>query len=108
VSLTITLIGMVLYLYKLGDQLFELLSIKFPKYYAKVKSPYYYTANMARNFRPQNYLTDLLIKGTPRDFPKSKAAQILAEKVRSFCLKWLILFFTNFAVIVIFAISFNH
>ena len=95
-----------MYYYWLGDKLFKLLAARYPKYYKENGEPLYFSEPVS-NAWAGLYLTLLLIRGLPKDFPDDAEARSLALQSRKlgllmssfvvvvFCIIWCFAFFTH-------------
>jgi len=97
------LVGPLLYLYRSADKFFNLLSEKYPEYYASIGKPKYFS--FRRFFKAQLYSNDLLAKGLPQNFPDDKEAKQKAERIRKLDLKLHVLFIAWIVMIMIFGVT---
>jgi hypothetical protein len=74
-------ISITMYYYWHGDKLFRLLASRYPKYYKDNKKPMYFSDPLS-NAWAGFYLTLLLFRGIPKDFPSDAEARRLAVQPR--------------------------
>jgi hypothetical protein len=67
--------------YDLGEELFEVLAKRAPKYYEQIGRPKYESFNMVRYTRAQRYLSSLNNKRLPDNFPNNAEARQLAMRI---------------------------
>jgi hypothetical protein len=72
IPFAVVFLGLAIRHYWLGDKMFDSLATKNPKYYS----------DLVGNIRARNYLTAIVVRGVPNDFPKNSEARKLAEQSR--------------------------
>ena len=79
--LFLSYVSLAMYFYWQGDQLFKLLAARRPEYYKKQGEPMYFSDPIS-NMWAGLYTTLLVIRGLPKDFPKSAILRRQAQKTR--------------------------
>lgn len=67
--------------YARGDRLFKSMEKVCPGYYKQIGKPLFF-GDIVSNWRAQNYLMSLTIRGVPQDFPADSTLVMLARKTR--------------------------
>lgn len=81
VPVFIGFVFLTMYYYRRGDKLFSLLASRHSEYYKQIKEPMYFSDPIS-NVWAGYYLTLLIFRGVPRDFPKDTEARHLALRSR--------------------------